>query len=555
VASLSDLVSVLEQQIVERDQALAARDRVIAALQATLSALQGQIAALQATLSSFANENTLLKRKLYGAKSERRGTAELQNALGGLLDQEKALQKQLDELTRPKDPTPPAPPKPRTPRPPPKGRRDLSVSSLPKVVVEITDPELAQQGKVIGHEESYQLMYRRGGWQVLVRRTAKYEIVVAGNTTVLGAEVPKLLLPRGLLHTSALAFLAVQKFALGVPHYRLEQHLESQGESLDRSVMCRGMEELGNALGATVVEAMKQDAMATCQVLSTDATGAAIQPEAHPQKLKQACKKGHFFVVVADADHVLFSYTEKHTQDAVAKLFAGFRGLLQSDASSVYHLLERGPPSDEEGSVELVGCWAHARRYFFEAAVCKYAVGVEGLTRIGVIYAADALLAKLPPSTRQKEREAKVRPLMDDFFRWVEEAARSAPGRTLASKALGYARNQETELRRVLKDGRLPLDNTRSERALRTIVVGRKNWLFYGSDVHAEAAAALFSVLASCRLHRLDGERYLDEVARVLPYWPKERMLELSPKHWLATRAKLEAAELDTPAGAITVPA
>jgi transposase len=228
VASLSDRVSVLEQQIVERDQALAARDRVIAALQATLTALQGQIAALQATLSSFANENTLLKRKLYGAKSERRGTAELQNALGGLLDQEKALQKQLDELTRPKDPTPPAPPKPRTPRPPPKGRRDLSVSSLPKVVVEITDPELAQQGKVIGHDESYQLMYRRGGWQVLVRRTAKYEIAVAGNTTVLGAEVPKLLLPRGLLHTSALAFLAVQKFALGVPHYRIEQHLESQ---------------------------------------------------------------------------------------------------------------------------------------------------------------------------------------------------------------------------------------------------------------------------------------------------------------------------------------
>jgi hypothetical protein len=295
--------------------------------------------------------------------------------------------------------------------------------------------------------------------------------------------------------------------------------------------------------------------MATCQVLSTDATGAAIQPEPHPQKLKQACKKGHFFTVVADVDHVLFGYSAEHTQKAVASMFAGFRGLLQSDASNVYHLLERGPLGDDDQGVTLVGCWAHARRYFFEAAVCKHKVGVEGLTRIGAIYAADALLAKLPPSTRQRERQAKVAPLIDDFFRWVHEVGRSTPGRTLATKALGYAHNQEQELRRVLLDGRLPLDNTRSERALRTIVVGRKNWMFYGSDVHAEAAAALFSLIASCRLHRLDAERYLDEVARVVPYWPKDRMLELSPKHWVETRAKLSAAELDAPAGAITVPA
>jgi hypothetical protein len=280
------------------------------------------------------------------------------------------------------------------------------------------------------------------------------------------------------------------------------------------------MEEMGNALGATVVEAMRLDALTSCQVLSTDATGAAIQPEPHPQKLKQACRKGHFFVVVADQDHVLFGYTPKHTQVAVATMFAGFRGLLQSDASSVYHLLERGPIGDDDQGVVLVGCWAHARRYFFEAAVCKYPVGVEGLTRIGAIYAAEAPLGKLPPSVRQRERQVRVAPRVEDFFRWVQEVGRTTVGRTLASKALGYAKNQEQELRRVLVDGRLALDNTRSERALRVLVVGRKNWMFYGSDVHAEAAAALFSLIASCRLHRLDAERYLSEVARVVPYWP-----------------------------------
>jgi transposase len=508
-------VSALQRQLAKQDQ-------VIAALQTTLLSLQGQIEALQRSLVSLGSENTLLKRRLFGAKSERRGTSELQLTLGDLLDQQKALQKQLDDLTRPEDEPapPPEPPRPPTPRPKPKGRRDLSASTLPKVVVEIPDAKLAAQGKVIGHDDSYQLMYQPGGWRVLVKRVLKYEIAVRGETTVLTAEVPKLLIPRGLLHSSALAFLAVQKFALGVPHYRLEQHLQTQGESLDRSTMCRNMEEMGNALGATVVEAMRLDALTSCQVLSTDATGAAIQPEPHPQKLKQACRKGHFFVVVADQDHVLFGYTPKHTQVAVATMFAGFRGLLQSDASSVYHLLERGPIGDDDQGVVLVGCWAHARRYFFEAAVCKYPVGVEGLTRIGAIYAAEAPLGKLPPSVRQRERQVRVAPRVEDFFRWVQEVGRTTVGRTLASKALGYAKNQEQELRRVLVDGRLALDNTRSERALRVLVVGRKNWMFYGSDVHAEAAAALFSLIASCRLHRLDAERYLSEVARVVPYWP-----------------------------------
>ena len=91
--------------------------------------------------------------------------------------------------------------------------------------------------------------------------------------------------------------------------------------------------------------------------------------------------------------------------------------------------------------------------------------------------------------------------------------------------------------------------------SLRKIVVGRKNWMFYGSDTHAESAAAVFSIIASCRLHSVDPHQYLDEVLRVLPYWPKERYLELAPKHWKATRAQLRADELDAPICSFTIPA
>ena len=123
-----------------------------------------------------------------------------------------------------------------------------------------------------------------------------------------------------------------------------------------------------------------------------------------------------------------------------------------------------------------------------------------------------------------------------------------------AMQRLRYDANPQADLDRVLLDGRLELDNTRSERALRRIVVGRKNSIFYGSDVHAIRAAALFSLIASCRLHGLDSLDYLTELARVLPHWPRERYLELAPFRWRATRERLNPDELAAPVGVITVP-
>src|SRR5690606_34415767 len=151
-------------------------------------------------------------------------------------------------------------------------------------------------------------------------------------------------------------------------------------------------------------------------------------------------------------------------------------------------------------------------------------------------------------------REERVLPLMNQFFEWVKTEAKAQPGRSLAATALGYAVNQEQELRAVLRDIHLPLDNTRSERALRKLVVGRRNWMFYGSDAHAESAAAIFTLIATCRLHQVEPRQYLDELMRVLPYWPSERYLELAPQHWAATRARLVPEELAKLISRITVP-
>lgn len=521
---------------------------------------EAQNASLRQTIVELTHENQLLKRRLFGNKTEHTQTSELQLALGSLLDDEKQLQKQLDEAVsnaaaagKDGDGTPSrAGEKTKTK---PKGRRDLLASGLPQVPLEILDPELEKTAKRIGFERSLHLMHVRGGFKVLVKLTAKYELPGKDGTTVLGVEAPRTLFPRGILHSSAVAHILVQKFSLGVPHYRLEQHLQDEGVELGRGMMCRYVEEAGSALGATIVHAMWQDALENGCIISTDATSALVQPVKSKGAPRQACKKAHFFTAVVDTDHVLFAYAERHTQAFVQKLFHGFKGFLQCDAHNVYDILERGPPRRDDEGVSLVGCWAHCRRYFFEAAICKYPIGVQGLMRIRAIYAADAAFGRMPPAKRKLMRAEHVRPLMESFFEWVEQARAAAHGRDLATKALGYAFNQKQQLLRVLDDGRLPLDNTRSERSLRKIVVGRKNWMFYGSDTHAESAAAIFSIIASCRLHAIDPQQYLDEVLRVLPYWPRERHLELAPKLWATTRAKLRADELAAPMGAITIPA
>lgn len=446
---------------------------LVSAMQSEVVALKAENASLRETLQNLSHENELYKRRIYGNKTERLRTNEMQLALGDLLADERRLQKELDdavEHTRQdvggEDPPPSSKPKP-------KGRRNLNIGGLPRVPLELLDPVLEKTAKRIGFDESLQLMYRRGGFAVLVKRTAKYEVPGKDGKTVLGVASPKTLFPRGMLHSSVVAFLIVQKFALGVPYNRLEQHLESQLCEIDRGTMCRYAEEAGNALGATVVAAMWNDAIQNAGVISTDATSAMIQPAKDAAGQRQACKKGHFFTAVVDCDSVLFAYTERHTQEFVKKLFADFNGYLQSDASNVYDILDRGPPEDSEEGVTLVGCWAHCRRYFFEAAICRYPVGVQGLMRIRAMYGADNALKKLPPSQRKVMRDKHVRPLMDSFFEWVRSATATEQGRNLATKALGYASNQESELRRVLDDPRLPLDNTRSERALRKIVVGR----------------------------------------------------------------------------------
>ncbi len=373
--------------------------------------------------------------------------------------------------------------------------------------------------------------------------------------------LPKELFRRSLLAPALVSHFLIAKFMMGVPFYRLEQKFALEGAGVDRGTMCRYAEEAGATLGA-IVEAARKEAFEKSFCLSTDATGVAIQPGPLIDGKRRPCRKGHFFVILADVDHVFFEYTEKHTSAVVCEMFKGFSGYIQADAHAIYDALFRGIPRlDDAGQVvpdpdapTEVGCLCHLRRKAWEAAVCKHQIGVDMLQRIDAIFDADRPLWKFPPSKRKTLRNAIVRPLVDDFFAWVKAQHALVLERGLVNTALGYAVRQEQPLRRFLDDGRLRLENNSAERNLRPITTGRHAWLFFGSDDHAQAAANLFSLIASCKLHRLDPEAYLTDIFRVMPYWPSTRYLELSPKYWAATRARLQAKELARPLGHITVP-
>jgi hypothetical protein len=321
-----------------------------------------------------------------------------------------------------------------------------------------------------------------------------------------------------------------------------------------------GVEDAGATAGATVIAAARAEAIRTAFCIATDATGVGIQPVRMHPKERRACRRGHYFTLIADADHIFYEYHPRETSLVVREMFRGFEGYVQADAKSVFDILfarPKKPPDDgDDGKVRHeVGCWSHCRRGFWEAAIAKSALAREGLMRIGRFFDLEATWRGKPAAEIHALRQVHLRPEMEAFFAWAEaqyELVRDQRG--LVRSALGYAVRQKAALLRPLDDGRLVLENNRSERALRRIATGRKAWLFFGSDDHAESAGHLFSLIASARLHRLDPETYLRDLFRVLAHWPCDRYLELAPKYWANTRARLDPAELALEIGPLTVP-
>ena len=581
-------------KLAERDAQIAERDNTIALATARLSERETQLAKQEAELARreaelqektseytrlwnayerLKEELALVKRRMFIAKAERVDTTSLQLEFDDLVKRIDALAAMLPAPTDGDDEEQGDESKPSKKghgKAKPKGRRNLADADLPEVQLQIEDAlmeQLVAEGKAerIGLETSYKLSYERGGLRKLVLERVKYRAVTAdGSTEIETAEMPAELVSRCLAAPSTLAHIATSKFCDGLPLYRLEDILGRHGASVDRGTMSRWLEHLGATFGATVVHAAHKDALENAFCIMTDATGFAVQPGPRDKgEPRRPCRKGHYFVQIADRDHVFFEFTERHTSEAVRGMFKGFDGYIQADASNVYDALFRPTDPDstddeDDGCTRIeVACWSHARRKFWEAALAKQLVAREALVWIGKIFEMDAGFRKNrpPPSKIKSLRQTHLKPVVDEFLAFAErEYKKVEHQRGSLRSALGYCLRQADALGAFLADGRLRLDNNLSEGQLRKVVRIRDASLFAGSSEHAEAAGHILSLIASARMHDLDPELYLRDLIRVLPHWPRDRYLELAAKYWAHTRALLDPRQLATELGALDVP-
>jgi hypothetical protein len=360
----------------------------------------------------------------------------------------------------------------------------------------------------------------------IVRYTPESSDSMADDCAVFVAPLAERPIARSMVDASLLAHLLVGKLDYHTPYYRQELKSARMGYPISRTNMARWQFEAGT-VAHRIADAMWHEALARSWI-GMDATGTAIQA-------KPEYRYGHVFVLVAPGDSVLFRFTPKYDAATVSELFGGFTGTIVADASANHNVLF-GPGKAREG-----GCWAHARKPFvkaFRAGEGKDAA--FALQTIQALFRIEQQVALASPEARLEVRQRESGPLVDALYEWVDKRLPQVrDDDTFVRKGLVYLDRQRVALREFLSNGEIPIHNNASERALRRIVKGRMNWLSHGSDEHAHRAYAISSLIASCQLHGLDPELYLQEVLTVAPSWSISRMLELSPKNWIATRQRL----------------
>jgi transposase len=557
-------------------QTLLAAER--AAAEQRIAELEKDRDHLRASHERLRQELELFKRRLFIAKAERVDTKQLEMEFADKLRELDAAAGTLglaadgDEPDQADDDTKARDGKKRGKR---KnnvgtGRRDLRELPLEEERIEISDPlleKLVEEGKVVRHgfDHSYKLAHKRGGKRRVLIARVRYKAVDAqGNTDVITTPMPSEMLPGAIAAPSLGAHVIMENIGKGLPLFRIEDSFARDGVHIGRGTLSRWKKLVGDRLAQTVVHAMHAHALATAFCISTDATGVCVQPIYGEVQGRQPCKKGHFLVQIADKDHILFEYLERETSANVSTAFFGFSGYVQADAKSVFDVLfgdvdtvrRRKDDVAADGCARTeVACWQHCRKGFWEAAVSKSAVGREGLARIGRIFQLDASWRDKPPAERKRLRDLHLRPHLAGFFAWVDEQrALFKEQRGYVRSALEYTHNQRDALLRFLDDGKLVLTNNRSERAIKSVVLGRRAWLFCGSDDHAKSTAALYSIVCSARLHGIEPEEYIRCLIRLVPLWPNDRMLELAPLFWARTRARLDPVALTEELGPISIP-
>jgi transposase len=376
------------------------------------------------------------------------------------------------------------------------------------------------------------------------RRPARLESGPSlAEKNVVTAPKPPQAIPGGIAGPGLLACLLTSRFGDHLPYYRQERIFARHGVPFSRQTTCDWALQTAE-LCRPVYELMITEALAS-GVLHTDDTPVKVR-DAHGKRRYT----GRFWNYVGDDEHSLtvFTYTPSRSRDGPggpAEFLKDYRGYLQADAFAGYDALYLGP----DARIVEVACWAHARRKFFEARTSDRLRAETALTFVRELYRVERELRETLDTAAWRERsrterfaeivarrQAESRPVLADFAAWIEREMPQLLPKHPLRQALEYARMNWSALVRNCDDGRLDPDNLEAERAIRGIAVGRRNWLFCGSDRGGRAAAVHFSLIATCARHELDPFAYLRDLFTQLPALKAkpdpEKLRNLLPDRW-----------------------
>jgi transposase len=337
-------------------------------------------------------------------------------------------------------------------------------------------------------------------------------------------------IPKGLPGPGLLSHLLTCKYADHLPLHRQVGIVARSGVRLSRSTLCDWMASAATLLGPLV--ALMRSRLLLSRAIHSDDTSVPFL-----ERGRDKAREGHLWVYIGDRDHpyVVFDFTDHYRRDGPEQFLKGYAGYLQADALAQYEGLFRA------GAVVHVACNAHARRRFVESQASAPAEAEEALKYIRKLYKVERDMVGLftadDDAGRQQYRSAQTAAVREEFHAWlVGQQARALPKSPLGG-AVGYAVSNWAALMRYTEQGYLGIDNNLAERALRQVVVGRANWQFCGSAEGGRTAAALYSVVGTCKHLGVDPFAFLREALPALHALgdepQTELLLEWLPDRWL----------------------
>lgn len=389
-------------------------------------------------------------------------------------------------------------------------------------------PHCPEQMRRIGEEISERLEYVPASLHVIRDICGKY--ACPKGCAVVTAGKPMQPIEKGLAGPGLLAHVAVNKYADHLPLYRQEGMFARQGVELSRQTLCDWMRDCA-ALVEPLFEQMKRVVLSSKAVQTDDTPVAVLDPA------MTRTKTGRIWTYVGDKAHpyTIYDYTPDRCRDGPDRFLQEFCGYLQADAYSGYD----GIYKDAQREVTEVACWAHARRKFFEAQESDIMRSMVLLAYIRLLYEVEreARDRKMDGTQRLVLRREKSVPILADIEAYLRREQRDVLPKSPMGDAIGYALNNWTALQRYTEDGDLEIDNNAAERSLRGVAVGRKNWLFFGSDAGGRTAAILTSLITTCKRLDIDPFAYLRDIFERISAHPAKRLSELLPDQWKAARA------------------